>query len=200
MDHYQSIEAPGYGDYREKGSKFFAYLRPCDSEQALKDLIAELRKEHPSARHFCYGAVIRAEHPEERSSDAGEPSGTAGLPILNQLLSAELRNVACVVVRYFGGTKLGKPGLIHAYKESTLLAISSTNIITKTITRAVVIDFAYDQTSAVMPLIERFEGAEISDQDYNERCLVTVKVPKSRLDNALHLFDHIPSVSVSAVD
>lgn len=196
-DQYQTLVTPCEGDYRERGSKFLAYGCPCDSEEMLKAHIETLKKAHPSARHFCYGAVIGAERPEERSSDAGEPSGTAGLPILNQILSAELRNVCVIVVRHFGGTKLGKPGLIQAYKESTRLALDSAKITTRWITRNVDIHFGYPQSGAVMQAVEKFPNTRIVSQEFMESCKLTVAVPKSALDNALHLFDHLPDVEIS---
>lgn len=197
VDQYRTLVAPSQGDYRERGSKFLAHAYPCSSESELKAQIEGLKKANPSARHFCYGSVINPERPAERNSDDGEPSGTAGLPILNQILSAGLCNVSVVVVRHFGGTKLGKPGLIQAYKESARLALESAKTAERWITRNVVIRFEYPQSGAVMQAVEKFPNTKIVSQQFLESCELTVAVPKSALDNALHLFDHLPDVDIS---
>ena len=196
-DAYKTLLGPTNGDYREKGSKFLSYAYPCENEAQLKDLIQLLKKEHPSARHFCYGAVLGTEHPDERSSDAGEPSGTAGLPILNQILSRELRNVAVIVVRHFGGTKLGKSGLIKAYKESSQLALYQSNETTKINTRFISISYTYEATSQVMQAVERNPLWCIDDQVFTEQCLLTLSVPKSEVDKALSSFANVQGVQAS---
>jgi len=199
-DQYRCLLAPAVGDYRERGSKFLSYAYPCDAEEVLKAYIQALKKQHPSARHFCYGAVLGAENPEERSSDAGEPSGTAGLPILNQLLSANLKNCAIVVVRYFGGTKLGKPGLIHAYKESARAALSSARIGQRFIVRSIQLIFDYPQSGTVMRVIGQLPHARIAAQEFMERCKIVLEVPKSEVANTVYLFDRLPMVHVSPMD
>lgn len=199
QDNYLTLRAPSEGDYRERGSKFLAYAYPCATEEELKAHIDGLKKLHPTARHFCMGAVIGAEQPEERSNDAGEPNGTAGLPILNQILSAGLRNVCVIVVRYFGGTKLGKPGLIQAYKESALLALQAGKKVSRTVTRSIRIQFEYPESGAVMQAMDKYPGAVIEAQSFLESCEITVAVPKSSLDNALHLFDHLANVEVTTI-
>ena len=196
-DAYHTILNEFEGDFRDRGSKFPSYLFPCESEVELKQRIDALKKMHPQARHFCYGAVFGTLQSEERSNDDGEPSGTAGLPILNQLLGAQLKNVACVVVRYFGGTKLGKPGLIQAYKESAQAAISSAKIITQFRRRLVRFQFQYDATGAVMSQIERIAHAEITAQEYGQLGTIDVLIPNSQLEGSLHLFDHTDEVEVS---
>jgi uncharacterized YigZ family protein len=199
-DAYKTIERPSEGDYRDRGSKFMSYLFPCENEDQLKGFVNELRKQHPSSRHVCYGAILGIENGIERSIDDGEPNGTAGLPILNQLLSAELKSVALLVVRYFGGTKLGKSGLINAYKESAKEAINNAKLVTRYVTTEIQFRFNYDATGVVMQAIENIEHAIINEQVYDQDCLITVSIPKSELDKALHLFDHTNEVDVSQKD
>mgnify|MGYP002631309301 CR=1 FL=1 len=196
MDHYKTVKGQAEVELRERSSRFFGYAMVCASEEQLKAQLSVLKKAHPTARHFCYGAVFGAEVNESRSSDAGEPSGTAGLPILNQILSFKLTNVLVVVVRYFGGTKLGKPGLIAAYKESTKMVLETATIVTEMVTACVEVDFDYEDTGAVMLGIEKFVGSEIQSQTYLERCTIQFSVPKSTLSNALLLFDHLQNVHV----
>lgn len=196
-DKYRTLATPSEGDYREKGSKFLAYAFPCPDEETLKTQLHTLKKQHPSARHFCYAAIIDAEHPIQRSSDAGEPSGTAGLPILNQILSARLLNTNVIVVRYFGGTKLGKPGLIHAYKESTRLALEKATITEQYITRHLEIHFDYIQSGPVMRFIGQLHDTIIIHQEFLETCKVTLAVPKSRVQDVVHLFKRLPHVHVT---
>ncbi|NQV52500.1 MAG: YigZ family protein [Flavobacteriales bacterium] len=199
-DAYQTIEKPSLGDFRDRGSKFLGFLYPCVSEDEIKPIVDRLRKEHPAARHVCHASVIGMIHPTERSNDDGEPGGTAGLPILNQILSAELRNVALFVVRYFGGTKLGKPGLINAYKESARGAIAAADIKVRHAREVVRFQFEYDQTGAVMQSVERIPHAHIISHDYGQDCTLTVQIPVSEVDNAVHLFDHTDEVTVEAMD
>ena len=118
-DTYQTIEFPAEGIFRDKGSKFIAYAYPFKDEANLKDIIADLKSQHPKARHHCYAYRLSPDRSVFRVNDDGEPSGTAGRPILNVLLSMDVTNILVVVVRYFGGTLLGVPGLINAYKTAT---------------------------------------------------------------------------------
>ena len=198
-DFYHTIADPTHGDYREKGSKFLATAFPCSSEEELKSQIQSMKKDHPSARHFCFGAIFGADASEQRANDDGEPSGTAGLPILNQIISSEITNTAVVVVRYFGGTKLGKPGLIHAYKEAASLALNEVKKNKIWITEKVKIRFEYDDTGSVMRAIEQFPMAKILEQNFMQSCELIVSIPKSKVDNALHLFDHLQHVTIEHI-
>lgn len=130
IDSYLTISKLSVGEYREKGSKFLAYLIPADSSDRIADNIRELKKSHPKARHYCTASrILMGETLEERSDDDGEPSGTAGKPILHQLQKQELLNAICIVVRYFGGTKLGKPGLARAYRDAAEDSISKAEFV-----------------------------------------------------------------------
>jgi uncharacterized YigZ family protein len=198
-DSYKTIKATSEGDYRERGSKFLSVLFSCINDDSYKEQLKLIKKAHPSARHFCFASVIGVEEQEHRSSDDGEPSGTAGLPILNQILSAEITNAAIVVVRYFGGTKLGKPGLIHAYKESARLAIEVSKPVIVPITAMLSVEFGYDDTGAITRLVEQFPDSEIVNRAFDVRCTIEFTVPKSQVDNGLHLFDHLPNVEIKAI-
>ncbi|MBT4931795.1 MAG: YigZ family protein [Flavobacteriales bacterium] len=197
-DLYQTVNSKSFGDFRDRGSKFPSALFPCQSLEELDERIKILRKEHPSARHFCFAAILN-EGKLMKSNDDGEPSGTAGLPILNQLQSVGLIDIGLVVVRYFGGTKLGKPGLINAYKESAREAIENAKIIQKVRSSVVSIRFNYDDTGEVMKTVERIAHHKIQNQTFEESCTVTVSVPRSTLPDVLHLFDHSNSINISPI-
>lgn len=198
-DAYITISKEATGDFRDRGSKFPTYAFPCSSEDEIKTHIQALKKLHPQARHFCYGAVIGSTKQIEKSSDDGEPSGTAGLPILNQILSSGITNILIVVVRYFGGTKLGKPGLIHAYKQASIDALSHCTTKTKYNTTLVQFTFEYDLTGQVMNRIDQIEHATIDQQLFTDKCSINVNVPNSAIDIALHSFDHTNDVHVEIV-
>ena len=132
-DTYKEIEAPSVGVYKEKGSKFIAYSYPIYSKEEIKQKIEEVKKIEHAARHHCYAYILNPDKSAQRANDDGEPSSTAGKPILGQILSNDLTNILIIVVRYFGGVKLGVPGLIRSYKTAALDAISNSEIITKTI-------------------------------------------------------------------
>ena len=129
QDHYHTLAAPATGYFMNSGSKFYAYAYPLTSETAASDVLSQLKKDHPKARHFCTAIRLHADGSLSRSADDGEPSGSAGKPILGQLIKYGLTNVFVVVVRYFGGTKLGIPGLIEAYKTSTEEALRQASIV-----------------------------------------------------------------------
>lgn len=197
IDQYHTVKSESFGDYRERGSKFLSTLFPCESEEHLKEKVNDLKQAHSSARHFCYGAIIGYPNSIEKSNDSGEPSGSAGAPILNQLLSAELVNVAIVVARHYGGTKLGKAGLINAYKESAQMAIENCTRISQYISDQFVVDYGYDDTSEIMRIVNGIPSVKIVEQTYLERCQIRFNVPKSLTSNALLLFNHLQDVTIS---
>lgn len=199
-DAYKTIKGSTEGEFRDRGSKFIAYLRPCQSDEDIKRHSDDLRKMHPGSRHVCIGAIIGHESSYERSNDDGEPAGTAGLPILNQLRRAELTFAGIFVVRYFGGTKLGKPGLIQAYKESAREAIEAGKVVTRYRLSTLKFVFPYDDTGAIMQAIEWIPHAKITDQEFAQHQTVYASVPVSEVNNALHLFDHNDAISVEAMD
>jgi uncharacterized YigZ family protein len=181
QDFYKTSTAVAEGLYKEKGSKFIAKVFHVETEEQIKSAMALVKKEFYDARHHCYAYRINPENEQFRSSDDGEPSGTAGKPILNQLLSFELYNVLVVVVRYFGGTKLGVSGLINAYKSATRDAISQSEIKTRYIFRDLTLQFDYPLMNSVMRIIKE-EHLEVSERKQELNCTFTIKIKKNDLD------------------
>ena len=174
-DTYKSISAPSEGLYKDNGSKFIALAFPVETEAEIKDIISDVRKKYFDARHHCYAYRLGPCGEKWRANDDGEPSSSAGRPILGQIISNELSDILIVVVRYFGGIKLGVPGLIRAYKESSSDAINSARITTKTACRAFEIDFDYFYMNDIMKIIKDM-GAAVVSQDFDSRCSMTVKI------------------------
>ena len=156
-DLFYSVELPSKGVFKSKGSKFFAYLFHCEDEESFKVQLDFIKTQEPSARHYCGALRIHPETLMERSSDDGEPAHTAGTPILRALLSHELVNIGCVVVRYFGGTKLGVPGLIEAYGSAAEDAIRENIRVEKWLTKRFKLQFSYDQLSFVERIVKQAE-------------------------------------------
>ncbi len=183
-DTYKTIQEISEGVYRDKGSKFIAYLYPLNSENDIKDIITVLKAEHPKARHHCWAFRLSPDRTVFRINDDGEPSGTAGRPILNTLLSNELTNVLAVVVRYFGGTLLGVPGLINAYKSATVEAVKNANIIEKTVNSVFRIEFGHPQMNEVMKIIKE-EDLKISNQNFDLNCSFVLEIRQSQVNKVL---------------
>lgn len=192
-DSYKTIQATSKGIYKEKGSKFIAYAFPVTCEEDIKNEIAILKKEYYDARHHCYAYMLGADKNDFRSNDDGEPSSTAGKPILGQILSSELTNILIVVVRYFGGTKLGVSGLIRAYKTAALDAISNAEIIEKTVNDIYDINFDYLVMNDVMRIIKEEQPLQI-DQDFNLTCRITLSIRQSEVEKIIERFSKIDSV------
>ncbi len=152
-DTYYTIEKPSEGIFRDKGSKFIAYAYPFEDESTLKDILSTIKSQHPKARHHCWAYRLTPDRSVFRVNDDGEPSCTACRPILNVLLSKELTNVFVVVVRYFGGTLLGVPGLINAYKSATIEALEEAQIVERTVQDVYDVHFEYVQMNDVMRII-----------------------------------------------
>ena len=175
-DTYQTIEAPTIGEYKEKGSKFIAYAYHVEDKEAIKQRLEEVKKLHNKARHHCYAYRIGLDNNVYRANDDGEPSGTAGRPILGQLDSFGLRHVLVVVVRYFGGTKLGTSGLKRAYKESTIDALEQAIVIEKIVKKQFQLTYDYAVTAEVMNYINK-SNFEIKETQYtNEQTILTIAV------------------------
>ena len=194
-DSYKTINGAAEGIFRDKGSKFIAYAFPIRSEEEIKPLINNLRSEHAKARHFCYAYRLTPDRSVYRINDDGEPSGTAGRPILNCLLSEDLTNIIIVVVRYFGGTLLGVPGLINAYKNASLEAISASNIITKTVNDIYQINFDYLVMNQVMRILKD-ENLAIIDQEFDTNCIIKFEVRKSNLNTVLGKLEKVEGIKV----
>ena len=183
-DTYKTIQELSEGVYRDKGSKFIAYLYPLSSENDIKDIITALKAEHPKARHHCWALRLSPDRTVFRLNDDGEPSGTAGRPILNTLLSNELTNVLAVVVRYFGGTLLGVPGLINAYKSATVEAVKNAKIIEKTVNSVFRIEFGHPLMNEVMKIVKE-EDLKISNQDFDLRCSFSLEIRQSQVNKVI---------------
>jgi uncharacterized YigZ family protein len=194
-DTYLTIEAAGEGLFRDRGSRFVSYVYPVTSEQDIKNIIIELKKEHPKANHHCWAIRWSTDRSVFRLNDDGEPSGTAGRPILNTLLSRNLTNVAVVVVRYFGGTLLGVPGLINAYRTATELALDTAKIIEKTVNDVYSIAFDYLQMNEVMRIIKD-DNLQILDQQFDNSCSIQVSIRKMQVNQAVAKLQKLSSVKV----
>jgi uncharacterized YigZ family protein len=180
-DTFRTIESPSEGIFRDKGSKFIGYIYPIAADSEVKPLLQQLRAEHPKARHYCWAYRLGLDAGNFRINDDGEPSGTAGRPILNSLLSATLTNVLVVVVRYFGGTLLGVPGLINAYKAATVEAINNSIIVEKTENIVFNVRCPYLQLNAVMRIIKETELI-VRSQTFDLECNFELEVRKATAD------------------
>ncbi len=177
-DSYKSISKPSTGIYKELGSKFLSFAYPVSSEEEVKNILTEIRKTYFDARHHCYAYRLGVNGEIWRANDDGEPSSSSGKPILGQLLSNEISDVLVVVVRYFGGIKLGIPGLIKAYKAATIDAIDNTEIIEKIAVRVIKFCFDYLLMNNMMKLIKEY-SAVILEQQSDNLCTITVTIRES---------------------
>jgi uncharacterized YigZ family protein len=178
-DSYVTIKGMSEGSYKEKGSKFLSYAFPVSNVDEVTANINALKKTHYSARHYCYAYILNDGN-LSRSSDDGEPHHTAGDPILNQIRSARIRNILVVVVRYFGGTKLGKSGLINAYKSATKEALSKAEKVHKIIEKSISIQFHYEGMGDIMQTIKP-HNFKILHQHYDKDCFLVCSVPVSKV-------------------
>ncbi len=186
-DTYLTIKEPSQGLYKDKGSKFSSYAFPVNNENEVKQRLAEIKKLHPSATHHCYAFRLGADKQSFRANDDGEPSNTAGKPILGQIQSKDLTNILIIVVRYFGGTLLGVSGLINAYKLAAADAITNASIIEKTVNDVYEIHFDYILMNNVMRIIKE-EELQILSQESELNCFITFSVRKN---NSMNAFDKI---------
>jgi uncharacterized YigZ family protein len=194
-DSYKTIESASEGIFRDKGSKFIGYAYPIRSQIEVKPIITKLRTEHAKANHFCYAYRLTPDRSVFRVNDDGEPSGTAGRPILNCLLSEDITNILIVVVRYFGGTLLGVPGLINAYKTASIEAIKAASVISKTVNDVYEAHFDYLQMNDVMKLSKE-ENLQIIGQQFDTNCILKFEVRKAQLNQVLSKFDKIEGVKL----
>ncbi|MBC5775317.1 YigZ family protein [Pontibacter sp. KCTC 32443] len=195
QDTYRTIAAPTESIYKEKGSKFLAFAYPVYSEEEIKEHLAELRKKYFDARHHCYAYTLGANKSRYRANDDGEPNHSAGDPILGQIRSADLSNVLVVVVRYFGGTKLGVSGLINAYKTATADALSEATIIEKHETTLLLVHFEYPHMNDVMSLIKEY-NLEVRNQQFELTCTLTIEVRKQLQEEVTAKLESIDGVVV----
>lgn len=202
IESYRTITNSSQGIYKEKGSRFLVFAFPVSDDDQIKNCLASLRKEYYDARHHCYAWMLGAEKARFRANDDGEPNHSAGDPILGQIRSRDLTNVLVVVVRYFGGTKLGVGGLIAAYKTATEDALNRANIVVRPVTRSVEIIFPYSNTAEVMRLVKDFD-LEIADQRFEEDCRMICRIGVRRVGEfrkAMELLRHLQSTIRASVD
>lgn len=192
-DTYYTIDKPSEGIFRDKGSKFIAYAYPFEDESTLKDILSTIKSQHPKARHHCWAYRLTPDRSVFRVNDDGEPSGTAGRPILNVLLSKELTNVFVVVVRYFGGTLLGVPGLINAYKSATIEALEEAQIVERTVQDVYDVHFEYVQMNDVMRIIKE-ENVRVLTQQFDNRCVIRFGVRKMQVNAVVDKFEKLLGV------
>lgn len=197
-DTYKMLTAPGEGLYKEKGSKFIASAFTVTSEEEVKQALAEVKKKYYDARHHCYAYMIGPDKSCFRSSDDGEPSGTAGKPILNQILSKDVTNVCVIVVRYFGGIKLGVSGLINAYKTAARDALDNAVIIEKTVNEVYSLEFEYPLMNDVMRVMKE-EGLEQQNPHFEMNCYLEFSTRKNDADHIVAKFKNIFGVSVNYI-
>ncbi len=196
-DTYKTITKPSQGElFKDKNSKFYGYAFPITGEEEVKTYIVNLKKEHYSARHWCYAYQIGAETIQYRANDDGEPNNSAGMPIYGQIQSFEVTNILIVVVRYFGGVKLGVGGLINAYRTGAKLALESAEIIEKTINKEFKLKFEYKNMSKVMRILKENE-VEIINQTLEINCLLEISVRKSNSSQIFELFNQFFGIAIS---
>ncbi len=198
INKYTTITAPSTGDFRDRGSKFLSYAYPVTTPEDVKKHLLILKKEHPKAVHHCYAYRIGTDGTQYRANDDGEPSGSAGKPILGQIDSLGLTNVLVVVVRYFGGTLLGVPGLINAYKTATQLALEQAPTTQKWIEQQYGISFDYPVMGEVLYLIKQAE-ATIYKQDLQLFCVIQVGIPKHHCEQYVQKLSEIRGVTVKPI-
>ncbi len=195
-DTYKTIDIPSEEVLlKEKGSKFFGYCYPIHTEEEVKVYVDQLKKQHHTARHWCYSFQLGTDQIYYRVNDDGEPSGSAGLPIYGQILSFDVTNILVVVVRYFGGTKLGVGGLVTAYKETAKIALEAAEIIEKTIDSHYILEFEYKDMSRVMRIIKD-RSLSIISQQLELKCEIEVAVRKGEIAQILSAFESLYEVSI----
>jgi len=198
-DFYYTIEQPAVAEFKERGSRFLAYCYPVTTTDGCKTYLAALKKENPKAVHFCFAYRIGIDGNTFRVSDDGEPSGSAGRPILGQIDSKQLTNVLVVVVRYFGGTLLGVPGLINAYKTSTVLALQLIPIVQKAVEINYELNFDYHQMNEVMMIVKQY-NCNVTTQVAQLFVLLKIGIPKHRLEEVLNKLSELRELSLKRVE
>ena len=199
IDSYKTITQPSKeGLFKDRGSKFYSYAFPISNEEEIKEKIELLKKQHYNARHWCYAWQLGKNYDHYRANDDGEPSNSAGMPIYGQLQSFNVTNVLVVVVRYFGGTKLGVGGLIKAYKNGAKLALENSNIIDKTINEKFLIKFEYPEMNTVMRIIKD-EKISINNQKLELNCEFIISIRKKEAEKVFEIFDNTYKVAIKII-
>ncbi len=195
QDFYYTIEKSAVAEFKDRGSKFIGYAYPVKNVEEFKDRLNEVKKEHPKATHHCFAYRLGLDGNTFRVSDDGEPSGTAGRPILGQIDSKELVNTLVVVVRYFGGTLLGVPGLINAYKSAAALALQIAPQAQKQIEKEFTLQFDYTQVNEVMTLVKQY-NCRVVRQEMQLFCNMTIAIPKNRVTEVVYKLKELRNVEV----
>lgn len=195
-DTYRTIDGPVTGEFRDRGSKFLAFAYPIRTEEDAKIHLQTLRGEHPRANHHCFAWRLGLDRNHYRVSDDGEPSGTAGRPILNTLYSREITNVLVVVVRYFGGTLLGVPGLINAYKLATVEALENAVIVSKTVNESYRIDVGFERLNDVMRLIKE-QQLTVLNQSFESECRIDIELRRTLVNAVIGRLEKMEGVRVT---
>lgn len=195
-DSYLTIKKEASGVFKDRGSKFLAFIFPVKTENEIKEILNLIRKEHHIANHHCYAWRLGADKLAYRANDDGEPSNTAGKPILGQIQSNDLTDVLIVVARYFGGTLLGVSGLINAYREAAADAIKNSEIIEKHVLFEYETSFTFENTNAVMKILKNAE-AKIISQNYDSNCIIKFYIRKSLSENAEQQLKKIPVININ---
>jgi uncharacterized YigZ family protein len=194
-DTYLTLAGESESLYKEKGSKFLGFAFPVSDEDDIKEKLDALRKKYYDARHHCYAYMLGRDQEQFRANDDGEPNHSAGDPILGQIRSNNLTNVLIVVIRYFGGTKLGVGGLISAYKTAAAEAIDANEIITEIVTKTIKFTFDYLDMNDVMRLIKDYD-LDIKSQDFDNTCKMAVNVREANFEQVMEKLKDIDSVNI----
>ena len=184
-DYYNTIEKSCFAEFKDRGSKFIGYTFPIASVNEFKERLAEIKKEHPKATHHCFAWRLGLDGNNYRVSDDGEPSGSAGRPILGQIDSKQVTNILVVVVRYFGGTLLGVPGLINAYKSAASMALQVTPIVQKPVEVNYSLQFDYTMMNDIMTIVKQYNCTVLS-QEMQLFCQMSIGVPKNRMEEVMY--------------
>lgn len=198
MNHYQTIEKDAIAEFRDRGSRFLAYAFPLESAEIFKKRLKELKEEHPKAVHHCFAYRIGMDGNNFRAGDDGEPSGSAGKPILGQIDSKALTNIAIIVVRYFGGTLLGVPGLINAYRTAASFALQMVPIVQKPVLVHYELQFDYTMMNEVMMVIKKF-GCVVVENEMQLFCRMMIGIPKKDLAVCLEKLESHHGLAVRPV-
>ena len=200
LHEYKTIEKPVENTLlKEKGSKFIGFAFPVNNETELKSALDKIRTEHPKATHHCYAFRMGLNGENYRANDDGEPSGSAGLPIYNQLLAHEITNVLVISVRYYGGTKLGISGLVKAYKESAKITLEEANIITKELEIEIEIQFQFNQQNIIFTLLSKFD-AKILNFDSQQTAIISARIKTKHKDDIIEALNNIQHVACKIIE
>jgi uncharacterized YigZ family protein len=198
QEYYFTIERSSVAEFKDRGSRFIAYAYPVQTVEEFKLLLQQLKKEHPKAAHHCFAWRLGWDGNRFRVSDDGEPGGTAGRPVLGQIDSKQLTDTAVIVVRYFGGTLLGVPGLIQAYKSASAMALQLIPIVQKPVEVVYELQFDYTQMNEVMNIVKQ-SGCSVVGQEMQLFCLLRIGIPKARLHEVLYKLKEFHTVDVRPV-